>query len=67
MLNSENKLKKAKFKTPYSLVFGHETKGLDSTFDQYGETILIEQSEDTDSLNLAMSASIAMYEANNSR
>ena len=64
-LNGENKLKKTKFKTPYSLVFGHETKGLDDSLDQYGETILIEQSQHIDSLNIAMSASIAMYEANN--
>ncbi|MFC1756203.1 TrmH family RNA methyltransferase [Patescibacteria group bacterium] len=62
-LNGESKLKKTKFKTPYSLVFGHETKGLDGSLDQYGETILIEQSQHIDSLNIAMSASIAMYEA----
>lgn len=64
-LDAEKKLQKIKFKTPYSLVFGHETKGLDASLDQYGETILIEQSKHIDSLNIAMSASIAMYEASN--
>ena len=64
-LGGKSKLKKTKFKTPYSLVFGHETKGLDASLDQYGETILIEQSKHIDSLNIAMSASIAMYEADN--
>jgi TrmH family RNA methyltransferase len=64
-LDGKNELQKTKFKTPYSLVFGHETKGLDASLDQYGETILIEQSKHIDSLNIAMSASIAMYEASN--
>jgi len=64
-LDGENKLKKLKFRTPYSLVFGHETRGLDASLNQFGETVLIEQSQHTDSINLAMSASIALYEAAN--
>lgn len=62
-LNGEKKLKSTKFKPPYSLVFGHETRGLDQKLDKYGTTVKIEQSSATDSLNLAISASIAMYKA----
>jgi len=64
-LDGNKKLKDIKFKTPFSLVFGHETRGIDNSLDKFGETVLIKQSESTDSLNLAMSASIAMYEAKN--
>jgi len=65
-LNGHTKLKEIKFKTPFSLVFGHETRGIKDSLDEFGETVLIEQSDATDSLNLAMSASIAMYKAKNS-
>jgi len=64
-LDGESKLRKTKFKTPYSLVFGHETKGLPNILNQYGEKIVIDHSKHIDSLNIAMSASIAMYEADN--
>lgn len=64
-LDGEKILRKLKFKTPFSLVFGHETRGIKDSLNKFGETVLIEQSNSTDSLNLAMSASIAMYESKN--
>ena len=65
-LDGEKRLKNTKFKSPFSLVFGHETRGIEDSLDKFGETVLIEQSDSTDSLNLAMSASIAMYKAKDS-
>ncbi len=62
-LDGDKKLKGTKFNPLYTLVFGHETRGLDSEYDKFGTTIKIRQSEETDSLNLAVSASIAMYKA----
>jgi tRNA G18 (ribose-2'-O)-methylase SpoU len=62
-LDGEKNLRGTRFNPPFSLVFGHETKGLDSDLDRYGSTIKIEQTQETDSLNLAVSASVAMYKA----
>lgn len=64
-LTGKNYLKKTKLKKPYSLVFGHETRGIDPKYESMGTPVKIKQTEETDSLNLAMSASIAMYEAYN--
>ena len=62
-LDGDKKLKSTRFNAPFSLVFGHETRGLDAEFDNFGTTVRIKQSEETDSLNLAVSASIAMYKS----
>lgn len=59
--DGEKNLKSLKPKKPYSLVFGHETRGLSSKLDSFGTTVKIDQSSEIDSLNLAISASIAMY------
>lgn len=62
-LDGDKKLKSTKFSPLFSLVFGHETRGLNSEFDKFGTTVRIQQSKETDSLNLAVSASVAMYKA----
>jgi len=62
-LDGKSTLKSTKFKPPFALVFGQETGGLGSDFDKFGTTVKIQQTSDTDSLNLAISASIAMYKA----
>ena len=45
----------------HSLIFGNEASGLPSVFQTYGQSVKIPQSDEIDSLNLAVAASIAMY------
>ena len=46
---------------PCSLVFGNEQTGLPKEFAQYGQSVFIPQSEEVDSLNLAVALSIGAY------
>lgn len=46
---------------PYSLVFGNEATGLPAEFARAGQSVMIPQSPDIDSLNLSVAASIAAY------
>ena len=46
---------------PYSLVFGNEATGLPAEFASMGQSVMIPQSKDIDSLNLSVAASIAAY------
>ena len=46
---------------PHTLVFGNEAAGLLAVFQTYGQSVRIPQSDEIDSLNLAVAASIAMY------
>ncbi|HIU33500.1 MAG TPA: TrmH family RNA methyltransferase [Candidatus Pullichristensenella excrementigallinarum] len=48
-------------RAPYTLVFGNEQRGLPATFQQYGQSVLIPQSNKIDSLNLAVAVSIGAY------
>ena len=48
-------------KPPFSLVFGNEQTGLPPEFAQLGQSVMIPQSPDIDSLNLSVAASIAAY------
>ena len=45
----------------HSLIFGNEAAGLDASFQEFGQSVKIKQSDAIDSLNLAVAASIAMY------
>lgn len=45
----------------HTLIFGNEASGLPSVFQTYGQSVKIPQSDEIDSLNLAVAASIAMY------
>lgn len=51
----------AEKQTPFVLVFGNEGAGLPPEFKTLGQAVKISQSEKIDSLNLAVSAAIAMY------
>ncbi len=51
----------AKKQTPYTLIFGSEGSGLPPEFADFGQAVKIRQSAEIDSLNLAVSAAIAMY------
>ena len=48
-------------KAPFSLVFGNEQTGLPPRFAQLGQSVLIPQSKEIDSLNLAVAVSIGTY------
>ena len=51
------------FKEPYALVFGEEKSGLPEEFTQFGTSVRIPQSEAIDSLNLAQSVGISLYQS----
>lgn len=48
-------------KEPYSLIFGNEAAGLPHEFASVGQSVLIPQSKDIDSLNLAVAVSVGAY------
>ena len=47
---------------PFSLIFGNEATGLDDSFLEVGQSVLIRHSDRIDSLNLSMAVGIALYE-----
>ena len=51
----------AEAKPPFSLVFGNEQTGLPARFSQMGQSVLIPQSDEIDSLNLAVAVSVGAY------
>ena len=48
-------------KPPFSLVFGNEQTGLPPAFAKLGQSVLIPQSAEIDSLNLAVAVSVGAY------
>lgn len=46
---------------PYSMIFGNEAAGLPAEFSQIGQSVIIPQSADIDSLNLAVAVSVGAY------
>lgn len=63
LLETDTLLGGISFETPYSLVFGNEGAGLPDTYKSIGTPVRIEQSQDVDSLNLAIATSVALYHA----
>ena len=64
MTDGKITLPDAVFKLPYSLIFGNESSGLSEEFHQIGTSVSIPQSRRIDSLNLAASVSVTLYQAN---
>lgn len=62
MLQTEKRLQDADKTEPWSLVFGNEATGLDSSFLEIGEVLKIPQNPGLDSLNLDNAVSIGLYE-----
>ena len=62
MLQAKTLLKDASIAKPWSLVFGNEAKGLDSSFLEVGAPLIIPQNKGLDSLNLDNAVSIGLYE-----
>lgn len=46
---------------PFTLVFGNEQTGLPAKFAQLGQSVMIPQSDEIDSLNLAVAVSVGSY------
>jgi TrmH family RNA methyltransferase len=61
MLQAKTSLKEVKKGQPYSLIFGNEATGLEPSFLNVGEPLIIPQSSSVDSLNLDNAVSIALY------
>ena len=51
----------ARAKPPFCLIFGNEQTGLPRSFAQMGQSVLIPQSDEIDSLNLAVAVSVGAY------
>jgi TrmH family RNA methyltransferase len=62
MTDGETPLPKARFKTPFGLVFGPENAGLPESFRTVGTALRIPQSDAVDSLNLAIAVGITLYQ-----
>jgi len=63
MVHGKDELSTIKFKKPFSLVFGSESAGLPADYFILGTPVLINQTDDVDSLNLSIAAGVAMYVA----
>ena len=51
----------------HALIFGNEARGLEARFAALGQSVKIPQSDEIDSLNLSVAASIAMYSFTNTK
>ena len=56
-------LPKAAFQTPFGFIFGNESSGLDPNYHKIGNGVRIPQSQGIDSLNLAISVGVTLYQA----
>ena len=63
LLDTPRLLGDATFTDQYALVFGTEGAGLPDTYKHVGTPLRIEQTDDVDSLNLAVAASVVLYKA----
>ena len=62
MTDGKITLPQVSFSTPAALVFGGEAPGLGEEYHQFGTSIRIPQADAVDSLNLAQSVGIALYQ-----
>lgn len=67
MLDGSTLLQETEINEPFSLIFGNEATGLPATFSKVGQPIRIEHTNNIDSLNLPIAASIALYESTKRR
>lgn len=63
ILQADTTLGSTQLKAPYALVFGNEGSGLPASYAKIGTPVRIEQTNEIDSLNLAVSVSVALYTA----
>ncbi len=62
MTDGGNLIHEVDYQQPFSLVFGNESSGLDEAYRSTGPSISIPQSEDIDSLNLAVAVGISLFQ-----
>lgn len=62
MTDGEIQLDQAEFIPPFAVILGDESSGLEDQFHEYGTSVRIPQSRAVDSLNLALSAGICLYQ-----
>jgi len=62
MTDGEKRLDQVRFISPHAVILGEESSGLDDHFHQYGTSVRIPQSSAVDSLNIALSAGICLYQ-----
>ncbi|MEA3349128.1 MAG: TrmH family RNA methyltransferase [Chloroflexota bacterium] len=67
MTDGDTKLHGASFYSPYTLIFGNESSGLDDVYRQQWTSVSIPQSGAVDSLNIAISVGIVLYQASLAR
>jgi len=67
MTDGEIPLPEAKFEPAFGLVFGPENAGLPENFRHIGNSICIPQSHSIDSLNLAISVGVTLYQVSATR
>jgi TrmH family RNA methyltransferase len=63
MTDAAISLEQVAFEQPYSLIFGSESEGLNSTYKGIGQTVKIPQSDKIDSLNLSISVGVGLFTA----
>lgn len=64
MLDGKQRLDQLEqFKKPYSLIFGNEASGLDSSYHKISHSLRINTTDDVDSLNITSAVTIALYSA----
>lgn len=63
MTDGDMPINQTRFYDPYALVFGSEGSGLDESFRQQWTSLRIPQSGEIDSLNIAISVGISLYQA----
>ncbi|MFA7366761.1 MAG: TrmH family RNA methyltransferase [Bacilli bacterium] len=63
MLQTRTNLYKNDFVIPFSLIFGNEASGLDSSFLEVGTPLIIKHNNEIDSLNITNAVAIGLYEA----
>ncbi len=66
LTDGDTPLPQAHLEPPYGLVFGNESAGLPPVFKTLGTGLRIPQNERIDSLNLAVSVSVTLYQASQS-
>lgn len=67
MLKGSQSIKDIKFESPYTLIQGNESTGLEDKYLELGQSVYIPHAKDIDSLNLSVATAIGLWEASKSR
>jgi TrmH family RNA methyltransferase len=62
LTNGESQINEIIFQSPFTLIFGNESSGLDDRFHTIGTSLRIPHSPSIDSLNIAQAVGIALYQ-----